>query len=67
MFIDTGKNRFKLIKSLGLLVNEGISGEYDFLQPPPLGEIEEQQIIGSLRRGIGSEEILDAVNKSRKT
>lgn len=62
MLIDTGKNKYTIIKELGLLVNQEISEEYDFLRPASLGKKEEQQIIDSLRRDIPDEEIEENVS-----
>ena len=62
MLVDTGKYKYKLIKSLGLVLNSEISSEYDFLKPLPLGDIEERQIIDLLRHEIGDEEIFEAVS-----
>lgn len=62
MLVSTEKNKYKLIKSLGFLLNDEISSEYNFLKPPFIGEIEEGKIIDSLRREIGDEEILDSVS-----
>ncbi len=62
MLVDTGKNKYTIIKELGLLVNREVSGEYDSLRPASLGEREEQQIINSLRRDVSSEEIEESAS-----
>jgi len=62
MIVNTGKYKYKLISSLGLLLNCEISSEYEFLKPLTFRDIEERQIIDSLRREIEDEEIFEAVS-----